>query len=91
MHCLRTIGGVTRTDYNISRAGRTPLHLNLSQMSSDTEDSGGYVCRMQRQNIIRQAYKQDFKGQRKRGRPLKRRIDQIRNNTGHPLLTAKKE
>ena len=29
------------TDYKISRSERTPLHLNLSQMSSDTKDSGG--------------------------------------------------
>ena len=30
-----------RTDNKISRPERTPLPLNLSQMSSDTEDSGG--------------------------------------------------
>ena len=28
------------TDYIISRSERTPLPLNLSQMSSNTEDSG---------------------------------------------------
>ena len=30
-----------QTDYTISRSERTPLPLNLSQTSSDTQDSGG--------------------------------------------------
>ena len=30
-----------RTDYTIVRSERTSLPLNLSQMSSDTEDAGG--------------------------------------------------
>ena len=80
MRCLRSIRG--QTDYKISRSERTPLHLNLSQMSPDIEDSFGHVFRMQRGNIVRQACKQDFKGHRKRGRQLKRWSDQIRNDAG---------
>ena len=76
------------TDYKISRSERTPLPLNLSQMSSGTKDSDGHVCRMQRDSIFRQAYKQDFKGQWNTGRPLKRWSDQIRNDTRLPLLAA---
>ena len=59
-------------------------------MSSDTEDSRcfGHVCQIPRDNIVRQAYKQDFKGQWKRGRPLNRWTDKIRNDTGLPRLTA---
>ena len=41
---------------------------------------------MQGDNIVRQSYKQDFKGQRKRGRPLKRWSSHTRNDTGLPLL-----
>ena len=46
-----------------------------------------HICHMQIDNIVRQAYKQDFKGQRKKERPLKRWRDKIRNDTGPPLLT----
>ena len=40
MRCLRAIRGVTRADrlQSISRSERTPLPVNLSQISSDTED-----------------------------------------------------
>ena len=38
--------------------------------------------------IVRQAYKQDFKGQQKRGKPLKRWSDQFRGDTGLRRLTA---
>ena len=37
---------------------------------------------------LRQVYKQDYKGQQKRGRPRKMCSDEIRNDTGLPLLTA---
>ena len=77
------------TDYKISKSERTPLPLNLST-DVIRHRWFGHVCRMQRDNIIRQAYKQDFKGQQKRGRPLKRWSDQIRNDTGLPLLTAER-
>ena len=42
MRCLRLLEVLPRrTDYTISRSDRTPLSMNLSHMSSDTEDSGG--------------------------------------------------
>ena len=43
-----------------------------------------------RDNIVRQGYKHDFNGQRKRGRPLKRWSDQIKNDTGLPLVTVER-
>ena len=71
-----------QTDYKISRSQRTPLPLNLPHMSSDIEDSGGVdTFAVQREDIVWQAYKQGFKGQWKRGRPLKRWSDPIRNDT----------
>ena len=52
-------------NYKISRSEMTPLHIQY--ISSDTEDSDGFgmfaVCR---DNIVRKAYKQDFKGQWKK-------------------------
>ena len=50
----------------------------------------GHVCWMRRNNIVMQASKHDFNGPRKRGRPLKRWSDQIKNDTGLPLLTAER-
>ena len=85
MCCLQAIRRVTSADrlQNIKIREDT---LNLSQMSPDTEDWWfGHVCCLQRDNIIRQVYKQDFKGQQKRGTPLS---DQIRNDSGLPQLTA---
>ena len=93
MRFLRAIIGVTRADrlqhIKIREDTFTPesirdliRHKGLSWF--------GHVCRMQRYNIVRRAYKQDFRGQWKRGRPLNKWSDQIRNDTGLPLLTAER-
>ena len=64
-----------RTGYIISRSEGIPFPLNLSQMSSDTEDWFGHVCHMQRDNISRQAYKQDIKEQLKRSRKTTEEVE----------------
>ena len=83
MRCLWAIRGVTRADIlqniKIRKDIFTPEFIT---------DVIRHICHMQRDNIVRQAYKQDFNGQQKRGRPLKRWSDQIRNDTGLTLLTA---
>ena len=66
---------------------RTSSSLNPSQILSDTEDSGGLGTF---DNIVRQAYKQYFNGQRKRERPLKRWSDQMISVTRVLLLTAER-
>ena len=53
--------GVTRADgLQNSKIGEDTFTSESIKMSTDTEDSCGldYVCRMQRFNIVRQAYKQ---------------------------------
>ena len=64
MRCLRAISSVTRADrlqhIKITEDNFTP---ESSQMSSETEDSSGLDMFAICQDIIRQAYKQDFKGQ----------------------------
>ena len=91
MCCLWAIRGVTTMDrqqnFKIREDTFTPE--SITDVNRHTILRWfGHVCHMQRDNIVRQAYKQDFKEQQKRGRPLKRWCDQIRNDTGFPLLTA---
>ena len=84
MRCRRDIRGVTRADRVQNTKIREDIFpLNLSHMSSDRRLRWfEHSCRIQRDYIIRETYKHDFIGQRKRGRPLKRWSDQIRNYTG---------
>ena len=48
------------------------------------------VCHMRNESLIKIAYKEDFKGPIKRGRPRKRWSDQLRHDTRPPLLTAER-
>ena len=50
----------------------------------------GHVCRLHQKSIVKKVFKDDFKKKRKRGRPPKRWIDHIREDTGLPPLTAEK-
>ena len=50
----------------------------------------GHVCRVQRYNIVMQAYTRYFKGQRKRGRSLSMWSDQISCDAGLSMLTAER-
>ena len=83
-----------RTDYTISRSGRTPLPLNLSQMSSDTQDSDGLdmfaVCK-EMTSLDKHTDKTTKDSGRELGRPLKWGSDQIRTDTGLQLLTAEQQ
>ena len=85
MHCLWAIRGVIRTD----RLQNIKIREDIFTLESIMEVIRqrrlrwfGHVCRVQRDNIVRQA------GPPKRGRPWKRWSDQIRNDTGLLLLTA---
>ena len=91
MRCLRAIRGVAKADklQNIKIREDTFTPESITDVIRHRRRRWfGRVCCMQRENIVRQVYKQDFKGQQKRGRPLKRWSDQIRNDTRLPLLTA---
>ena len=85
MRCLWAIIGATRADrlQNIKIREDTVTLESIAHVSS-AEDSG-HGCRIQRNDIVRQAFKHDFKRQRKRW------SDQVRNDTGFkiPLVTAR--
>ena len=93
MRCLLAISGVTRADRlqnsKIREYTFTPESIIDVIRHRTRRQWFGHVCCMQRDNIIRQANKQNFKGQQKIGRLLKR-CDQIRNDTWLPLLTAER-
>ena len=79
------------TGCEIAISGRTHSPMNSSHISLNTVISGGLVTFVVRQEVImltKHSSKISKTGQRKRGRPLKRWSDQIRNDTGLPLLTA---
>ena len=92
IHCLRAISSLTRTDSLQNIKIKDTFSPESSQMSSDTEDAGGLgkFAIHQRENIVRQPFMQDLKGQRKKGWPLKRWSDQIRSDTGLSLLISER-
>ena len=75
-----------RTDYQISRSERTHLPLNLSQMSSDTEDSDGLgmsgACK-EITSLGKHANKTSKDSRREEDQ-----VDVTRNDTGLALLTT---
>ena len=93
MSCLQAIRGITK----VNRLQNIKIRENTFTPESITDVIRhkrlrwfGHICCVQRDNSVRQAYKQDFKGPWKRGRPMKRLNDQIRNDTALPLLTAER-
>ena len=92
MHCLRAIRcyqGRQTTKYQDQRGHLYPQIYHICHQTQKTQIVWA-VCHMQRDDIIRQAYKQDFKGEQKRERLLKRWSDQMRNDIGLPLLTEER-
>ena len=77
IHCLQAINSLTRADRLQNINIKDTFTPESSLMSSDTEDAGGLATFAihQRENIVRQPFMQDLKGQRRRGRPLKRWSD----------------
>ena len=50
----------------------------------------GHVCRMNDESLQKIMMKKDFVKKRKRGRPYKRWLDLIQEDTGFPVATAEK-
>jgi hypothetical protein len=91
--CLRIMLGIKLQD----RVSIVKLHQkagitsNISNMIKKQRLTWfGHVCRLHQRSIVKKVYKDDFKKKRKRGRPPKRWIDHIREDTGLPPLTAEK-
>ena len=74
MRCLRAIICVNRADrlHNIKIREDTFTPESITDVISHRRLRWfAHVCRMQKNNIVKQTYKQDFKGQQTGGRPLK--------------------
>jgi hypothetical protein len=93
MRCLRAILGVTRRDR--LRNHHIRAALNVSSTISDVIKQKrlrwfGHITRRPPESYITQAYRQDFRNPRLKGRPPKRWADQVRADTGLPIATAER-
>ena len=93
MRCLRAILGVSIRD----RMPNDKVRKTLNIRTSITEEIQkrrlrwfGHVSRRPPENFVSRAYRQDFPNPRPRGRPGKRWIDQVREDTGLPIATAER-
>jgi hypothetical protein len=92
-NCLRMMLGIKLIDHVRieeihKKAGTKNTIVNLIKKRRLTWF--GHVCRLPNDSLVQRMYKEDFKKKRKRGRPPKRWTDQIKEDTGLPLLTAEK-
>ena len=94
MRCLRTILGVTRRDK--LRNDEIRQRLGITTTIRDAVVSQrlrwfGHVVGSDGRTWINASYRQDFTGSRRRGRPLKRWADNIREVTSLPLRTLERK
>ena len=92
-NCLRAIFNVRLIEYVSikelrKRAGQHNCIVNI--IRKRRLQWFGHVCRMSDECIQKSVLKEDLKGKRRRGRPHKRWLDLIREDTGIPVATAKK-
>jgi hypothetical protein len=93
MKCLRSILGVSLRDRLRNQKIRQLLNVDKSltdMVRKKRMQWFGHVVRLPKCSYVNIAYKQDFDGKRPKGRPPKRWSDQLRLDTGLPLLTAEK-
>ena len=91
MRCLRAILGVTLKD----KLSNETIRQRLKSGPPITEKIKkrrlrwfGHVTRRPPENYVSRVYRHDFANSRPRGRPAKRWIDQVRQDTGIPIATA---
>ena len=93
MRCLRTILGVSRRDRIPNVRIREELEMNKIITECIKEKRlrwFGHIARRPNGNYVADAFTGSFKSKRPRGRPQKRWVDQIRDDTGLPIATAAK-
>ena len=93
MQYLRSILGVSRVNKirNEEIRKSTASEKTILEIIRDKRLKWfGHVCRKTTDSWVYQAYKQDFPHSRSRGRPPKRWIDLIKDDTGLPILTAER-
>ena len=93
MRCLRSILGITLRDH--IRNDDIKQELNIEKNIIDIIRTKrmkwfGHVCRLPSSSYVKTAFKKDFVGKRPRGRPPNRWCDQLKIDTGLPLLTAER-
>ena len=93
MRCLRSILGITRRD----RIRNTEIRKKLNIKQTITQFIRekrlrwfGHVARRPKLNYVSASFTGNFTNKRPKGRPPKRWIDQIRDDTGLPIATAVK-
>ena len=91
MRCLRAILGVTRRE----RLRNEHIRKALQMKNTITEVVKqkrlrwfGHVTRRPPESFVTNTYREDFSNQRPRGRPPKKWITQVREDTGLPIATA---
>ena len=93
MKCLRSLLGVSLRDRLKNETIRKILNVGMSITDIIRKKRMkwfGHVVRLPQNSYVSIAYKQDFLVKRSKGRPPKRWSDQLRNDTGLPLLTAER-
>jgi len=93
MRCLRAILGVTRRDRLSNDKIREALKVNntISDVIRRKRLRWfGHITRRPTKSYVAQAYRQDFNSPRPRGRPPKKWITQVREDTGLPIATAER-
>ena len=93
MRCLRSILGVNR--FNRIKNDKIREQLGMEETINDVIQKRrlkwfGHVCRKEAESMLQKVYKEDFTKRRTCGRPPKRWVDQIKSDTGLPILTAER-
>ena len=93
MKCLRSLLGVSLRDRLKNETIRKILNVGMSITDIIRKKRMkwfGHVVHLPQNSYVSIAYKQDFLIKRPKGRPPERWSDQLRNDTGLPLLTAER-
>ena len=93
MRCLRAILGISIRERIRNAKVRRMLDMETTIIDVIRKKRlrwFGHVVRRPSESYVSKAYRQDFTNRRPRGRPAKRWTDQIKSDTGLPLLTAER-
>ena len=93
MRCLRSILGISLRDRFTNERVRNTLQITdtiTEVIKKKRLFWFGHVIRKPPEHMVHQVYRQDFKNPRPLGRPPKKWITQIREDTGLPVATVER-